>query len=399
MNYIKNELLYGAHNYKPILDIVISKAKGKYLYDTNNIKYLDFLAGYSAVNQGHCHPKIIKTIKKQINTLTMTSRAFHNIYLPQYQEFMCKTFNYQKLLPMNSGVEAAETSIKLARRYGYLHKNIEPNKASVVVAFNNFWGRSIAAISSSTDPKSYDNFGPYVPNFIKIPYNNLQVLENHFIINKNIVAFMFEPIQGEAGIIIPDSNYLSNVRKLCDKYNILMICDEIQSGLGRTGKLLTCDYENIKPDIILLAKSLSAGFMPISCVLANDNVMLGIKPGEHGSTFGGNPLACVIAMNAVKILIDENMIENSYNMGIYFRNKINNIIKNKGTDFAVVRGKGLMNGIQFNNNINVDNFIKFMAKNNILCNSTKNNTARITPPLIINKTDIDTFSYYFDKFI
>jgi len=311
---------------------------------------------------------------------------------------MNKIFGYEKLMPMNSGVEAAETSIKLARRYGYINKEIEPNKAEILVARDNFWGRSIAAISSSTDPKSYLKFGPYVPNFIKIPYNNIEVLENHLKINKNIVAYMLEPIQGEAGIIVPDDGYLKKVRELCDKYNVLMICDEIQTGLGRTGKMLASDYEDIKPDILLLAKSLSGGFMPISAILCDDKIMLNIKAGEHGSTFGGNPLASVVAMESVKVIIEEGMIENSYNMGLYMRNKIENIIKKKKVDVKI-RGKGLMNGIEFSEKIKVEDFIRYMGDNKILCNSTKRNTARITPPLIINKEDIDKFSYYFEKFI
>jgi len=308
---------YGAHNYHP-LPVVLAKGKGVQVWDVDGKQYLDFLSSYSAVNQGHCHPRIVKAMQQQAEVLTLTSRAFHNNWLGVYAEYITTLLGYDKVLPMNTGVEAGETAFKLARRWGYDVKGIEKNKATIVVCENNFWGRSIAAISSSSDPSSYAGFGPFVPGISKVPYNDVAALEA-ILQDKNVAGFMVEPIQGEAGVVVPDEGYLQQVRALCTKYNVLFIADEVQTGIARTGKLMACDHEDIKPDILVLGKALSGGTMPISAVLANDEIMLCIKPGEHGSTFGGNPLACVVAIESLKVVIEENLADNAANMGELFR--------------------------------------------------------------------------------
>ena len=383
--FIKKELLYGANNYKP-LNVIIKQGKGIYLTDINNKKYMDFLSGYSAVNQGHCHPKIIDVLKKQSQTLTLTSRAFYNNKLGELCEYLCNTFNYEKFIPMNTGVEAGETAIKIARKWGYEKKNITPNKAVNLFCNNNFWGRTIAALSSSSDNTCYNNFGPYTNGFELIEYNNLEILEKKFINNPNIVSFMLEPIQGEGGIIIPNKDYIKNVYKLCKKYNVLMIFDEVQTGLGRTGKLLACDYNNIRPDMLILGKSLSGGVYPISGVLTRSEIMDVLTPGTHGSTYGGNPLACAISMEAVNIIFEEDLINNSYKMGKYFRDELNKLKLKNVTD---IRGKGLLNAIEFNNNKNATRGLKNLKNNGLLTNITKNKILRLTPPLIINKNQIN----------
>lgn len=317
--YLELEQKYSAHNYHP-LPVILEKGKGIYVWDIHGKKYFDYLSGYSAVNQGHCHPKIIETLIQQSQNLTLTSRAFHNNLLGIYAEYITKYFSYDKVLPMNTGVEGGETAIKLARRWGYMVKGIPYNQAKIVFAEGNFWGRTMAAISSSSDKLSYENFGPYMPGFLTVPYNNLNLLEFAFQ-DKNIAAFMVEPIQGEAGVIIPDKGYLKEAKLLCEKYNILFIADEVQTGLYRTGKLLACNHEDVKPDILILGKALSGGVLPISAVLTNDDIMLLIKPGEHGSTYGGNPLACAVAMTALQVLKDEKMGENAEKMGILLREK------------------------------------------------------------------------------
>jgi len=311
--YIDLENEFGAHNYHP-LPVVLKKGSGIYVWDVEDKQYFDFLSGYSAVNQGHCHPSIIQALVSQASILTLTSRAFHNNLLGEYEKYITQYFGYDKVLPMNTGVEGGETAIKLARRWGYTVKGIEENKAIVVFAEGNFWGRTMAAISSSTDPSSYKNFGPYMPGFELVEYNNLSAVERSFQ-NKNVAAFMFEPIQGEAGVVVPDEGYISGVRKLCTQYNVLMIADEIQTGLARTGKMLACDHENVKPDILILGKALSGGTLPISAVLCNNEIMLTIKPGEHGSTYGGNPLACKVAMASLEVPRSEKMAENAEKMG------------------------------------------------------------------------------------
>ena len=383
--FIKKELLYGANNYKS-LNVCLNKGKGIFLYDTSGKKYFDFLSAYSAVNQGHCNPILINTLIKQSQKLTLTSRAYYNDKLGDYMEFITKTFNYERVLPMNTGVEAGETAIKIARKWGYEVKKVEKNNATILFAENNFWGRTISAISSSTDPLSYNNFGPFMKGIDIIPYNDLNSLENKLKNNSNIVAFMVEPIQGEAGVIIPDDKYLYNVKKLCEKYNVLLIADEVQTGLGRTGKLLASDYDNIKPDILCLGKALSCGIMPISAVLADSNIMNCITPGTHGSTFGGNPLASAVAIEAIKIILNNKLDRNSYNMGEKFRNELFNINR----DFIVdIRGKGLMNAIEFENKQITDKVCNLLIKNGILTKSTHDNILRMAPPLTINKKQMN----------
>ena len=300
--YLALEEQYGAHNYHP-LPVVLERGEGVYLYDVDGKKYFDFLSGYSAVNQGHCHPAIIEALQKQASKLTLTSRAFHNNLLGEYEKYITNYFGYDKVLPMNTGVEGGETAIKLARRWGYNVKGIAENKAKIIFAEGNFWGRTLAAISSSTDPSSFKGFGPYMPGFGLVPYNDLVALEEA-LKDKEVAAFMVEPIQGEAGVVIPDDGYLKAVRDLCDKYKVLFIADEIQTGLARTGKMLACDHENVKPDILILGKALSGGTLPISAVLANNEIMMQILPGEHGSTYGGNPLACAVAIKSLEVFSD-----------------------------------------------------------------------------------------------
>lgn len=387
MNKINKELLYGARNYKPIM-VNICKARGIYMYDQNDRRYFDYLAGYSSVNQGHCNPRIVKAASDQMQQLCLTSRAFTNDKLGNYFEFMTRTFGYESILPTNTGVEAGETAVKLARLWGYKHKNVPENKAVVCFAINNFWGRSIAAISSSSDPKCYENFGPYTPGFKMVEYNNIDALKNEFETNPNIVAYMVEPIQGEAGIIIPDEGYLKKVRKLCDDYNVLLIADEIQTGLGRTGKLMACDYDDIKPDMLLLGKALSGGLMPISCVLADNHVMKHMGINMHGSTYGGNPLSAVIAESAVRYTIDNKLQINSFQMGIHFRDELQRI-QHKYSYIKDIRGKGLMNAIQCEDAETASTLVTKLRENNILTKTTHDTTLRMTPPLIINKKQIN----------
>lgn len=384
--YISLEEQYGAHNYHP-LPVVLSKGSGAVVWDVEGKSYLDFLSGYSAVNQGHCHPRIIKALTEQASVLTLTSRAFYNDKLGTYEQYISQLLGYDKLLPMNSGAEGVETAIKLARRWGYEKKKIEPNQAKIIVCEDNFHGRTSTIISFSTDPSSYHGFGPYAPGFEAIPYNNIDALSEK-IKDPNVVGFLFEPIQGEAGIIIPEEGYLTKVRELCDEHQVLMMADEIQSGLGRTGKMLCCDHENVKPDILILGKALSGGTFPISGVLANDEVMLCIKPGEHGSTFGGSPLACVVAMESLKVLVEEKMAENAEAMGLLFREGLKNI---KSPLIKEIRGKGLMNAIEINHpdpNAAWQICELFMAKG-LLAKPTHGDKIRLTPPLVITREQIE----------
>lgn len=341
--YLDLENTYGAHNYHPI-PVVLEKGEGVYLFDVDGKKYFDFLSGYSAVNQGHCHPAIIKTLQEQAAKLTLTSRAFHNNLLGEYEKYITEYFGYDKVLPMNTGVEGGETAIKLARRWGYAVKGIPENQAKVLFAEGNFWGRTLAAISSSTDPSSYKGFGPYMPGFGIVPYDDLQALETS-LADSNVAAFMVEPIQGEAGVVIPTEGYLKGVRDLCTKYNVLFIADEIQTGLARTGKMLACDHEHVRPDILILGKALSGGTLPISAILADDTIMMQIKPGEHGSTYGGNPLACAVAMKALEVLKTEKMAENAAAMGNILRSELEKL---QSPLIKLVRGKGLLNAIVIN---------------------------------------------------
>ena len=383
--YIALEEKYGAHNYHP-LPVVIERGQGVYLYDVEGKQYFDFLSGYSAVNQGHCHPAIIKAMTEQASKLTLTSRAFYNNQLGEYEQFITSYFGYDKVLPMNTGVEAGETAVKLARRWAYEKKGVAANEAVILFPEGNFWGRTIAAISSSSDPSSYQNFGPFVPGFKQIPYNDIDALEAA-LQNKNVAAFMVEPIQGEAGVIVPDNGYLKATHELCKRYNVLLIADEIQTGLSRTGKLLASDYDDVRPDILMLGKALSGGVMPISAVLCDDHIMNTIKPGEHGSTFGGNPLACVVAVAALSVLRDQNLADNAYQMGQLFRSELEKI----NTPFiSVVRGKGLLNAIEVthqNPNAAWD-FCLVLKENGLLAKPTHGNKIRFAPPLIITRDQI-----------
>ena len=383
--YIDIEEQFGAHNYHP-LPVVLNKGQGVYVWDVDGNKYFDFLSGYSAVNQGHCHPTIIAALVAQASKLTLTSRAFHSNLLGAYEEYICNFFGYDKVLPMNTGVEGGETAIKLARRWGYTVKGIEENKAVIVFANGNFWGRTMAAISSSTDPSSYKQFGPYMPGFELVPYNDIAALEDAFK-NKNVAAFMFEPIQGEAGVVVPDEGYLTNIRQLCTKYNVLMIADEIQTGLARTGKMLACDHENVQPDILILGKALSGGVLPISAVLCNNNIMMTIKPGEHGSTYGGNPLACAVAMAALQVLKDEKLAENAAEMGTLLRSEIEKL---QSPFIALVRGKGLLNAIviKHKNAEAAWDLCLTLKQNGLLAKPTHGDKIRFAPPLCINQQQI-----------
>jgi ornithine--oxo-acid transaminase len=383
--YVALEEKYGAHNYHP-LPVVIERGEGVYLYDTEGKQYFDFLSGYSAVNQGHCHPAIIKAMTEQASKLTLTSRAFYNNQLGEYEQFITQYFGYDKVLPMNTGVEAGETAVKLARRWAYEKKGVAANEAVILFPEGNFWGRTIAAISSSSDPSSYRNFGPFVPGFKQIPYNDIEALEAA-LQNKNVAAFMVEPIQGEAGVIVPDNGYLKATYDLCKQHNVLFIADEIQTGLCRTGKLLASDYDDVRPDILMLGKALSGGVMPISAVLCDDDIMNTIKPGEHGSTFGGNPLACVVAVAALGVLRDQHLADNAYQMGQLFRSELEKI---NSPFICIVRGKGLLNAIEVthqNPNAAWD-FCLVLKENGLLAKPTHGNKIRFAPPLIITRDQI-----------
>jgi len=383
--YISLEYQYGAHNYHP-LPVVIEKGEGVYLYDVDGKKYFDYLSGYSAVNQGHCHPAIIKTLQEQSSKLTLTSRAFHNNLLGVYEKYITSYFGYDKVLPMNTGVEGGETAVKLARRWGYNVKGIPENQAKIIFAEGNFWGRTLAAISASTDPSSFKGFGPYMPGFGLVPYNDLIALEKAFQDN-TVAAFMVEPIQGEAGVVIPDDGYLTGVRELCNHYNVLFIADEVQTGLARTGKMLACDHENVRPDILILGKALSGGTLPISAVLADDDIMLQILPGEHGSTYGGNPLACAVAMTSLEVLKSENMVQNAENMGQLLRKEL---AKLNSPHIKLIRGKGLLNAIVINHSdpeVSLELCIH-LRDLGLLAKPTHGDKIRFAPPLIINEAQI-----------
>ena len=382
---IQLEDKYGAHNYHPI-PVVLTKGEGVYVWDVDGNRYYDFLSAYSAVNQGHCHPKIIAAMTEQASKLTLTSRAFHNDVLGKYEKFMAELFGYDKLLPMNTGVEGGETAIKLARRWGYEVKGIEKNKAKVIFAEGNFWGRTLAAVSSSNDPSSYNGYGPYMPGFDLIPYNDLVALEKA-ISDPNVAAFMVEPIQGEAGVVVPHDGYLKGVSEVCKKYNVLFIADEVQTGIARTGKMLACDHEGVKPDILVLGKALSGGTMPVSAVLANNEIMLTIKPGEHGSTYGGNPLACAVAIAAMQVVIDEKLSENAERLGAILRAGLSEINSDRVTD---VRGKGLLNAIVIQEKDGIDAWdvcLKLKDKG-LLAKPTHGDIIRFAPPLVINEEQL-----------
>ena len=383
--FLDLEEQYGAHNYHP-LPVVLSRGMGVFVYDVEGKSYFDFLSGYSAVNQGHCHPRIIASLIEQSQKLTLTSRAFHNDQLGPYEKFICSFFGYDKVLPMNTGVEAVETAIKLSRRWGYQVKGIPKDKARIIVCNSNFHGRTVNVISFSTDPSAKKNFGPFVPGYECIPYNDLVTLERSFQ-DKNVTAFLFEPIQGEAGVMVPDEGYYKGVRDLCTEYKVLMVADEIQTGLARTGKMLACDHEGVRPDIIILGKALSGGTFPVSAVLCNDPIMLTIKAGEHGSTYGGNPLACAVAITALQVLKDEQMDLNAASMGELFRSEL---IKIDSPYITTVRGKGLLNAIVISHP-DSDAAWKLcleLMENGLLAKPTHGDKIRFAPPLVITKTQV-----------
>jgi ornithine--oxo-acid transaminase len=385
---IEIEEKYGAHNYHP-LPVVLSKGEGVHVWDVEGKQYFDFLSAYSAVNQGHCHPKIIKALTDQATTLTLTSRAFHNDILGQYEKFITDLFGYDKVLPMNTGVEGGETANKLARKWGYMKKGIADNKARIIFAKGNFWGRTLAAISSSDDPTSYEGFGPYMPGYDLIPYNNLEALETE-LRDPNVCAFMVEPIQGEAGVVVPDKGYLAGVRALCTKYNVLFIADEVQTGIARTGKMLACDFEDARPDILILGKALSGGVLPVSAVLADDEIMLCIKPGEHGSTFGGNPLACKVAQAALEVVVDEKLAHNAEVLGQLFRDELNQRLGHLNI-VNLIRGKGLLNAIVINDSEDGStawDMCMALRDNGLLAKPTHGNIIRFAPPLVITKEEL-----------
>jgi ornithine--oxo-acid transaminase len=379
---------YGAHNYHPI-PVVLTRGEGVFLWDVNGKRYFDFLSAYSAVSQGHCHPRIINAMTEQAQRLTLTSRAFYNDKTGLCEQYLCEYFGYDKALLMNSGAEGGETALKLTRKWAYLVKGIPQNEAKVVFAAGNFWGRTLAAISSSTDPSSTNDFGPLLPGYIIIPYNDLAALEETFANDPTIAGFMVEPIQGEAGVVVPDEDYLKGVRELCTQYNVLFIADEVQTGIGRTGKRLACDYENVKPDLLVLGKALSGGTLPVSAVLTSDEVMLTIKPGEHGSTFGGNPLACAVAMAALQVVQDEKLADNAMAIGEVFRERMQAI--SQKTDLVKsVRGRGLLNAIVITERPDLGEqtgweiCLKLMD-NGLLTKPTHGDKIRFAPPLVITE--------------
>jgi len=383
--YLDLEEKYGAHNYHPI-PVVLERGEGVFVWDVDDKRYYDFLSGYSAVNQGHCHPKIVQSFIEQSQKLTLTSRAFHNDVLGEFEKYITSLFGYDKVLPMNTGVEAVETAIKLCRKWAYEVKGIAAEKATIIVCDGNFHGRTSAVISFSNDPLARKNFGPYMPGFISIPYNDANALEKA-LADKDVAGFLVEPIQGEAGVLVPDDGYLSKAKQLCKESNVLFITDEIQTGLARTGKMLACDHENVRPDILILGKALSGGMMPASAVLADDEIMLTIKPGEHGSTYGGNPLASKIAITALQVLKDENMAGNANAMGKLLREELKKI---DSLHIAMVRGKGLLNAIVIDhrNNDAAWKLCLALKENGLLAKPTHGDKIRLAPPLIINKEQI-----------
>lgn len=388
--FIETEEKYGAHNYHP-LPVVLSRGEGVHVWDVDGKKYFDFLSAYSAVNQGHCHPKIIEALNDQASKLTLTSRAFHNDILGEYERFITSLFGYDKVLPMNTGVEGGETANKLARKWGYMKKGIPENKAKIIFAKGNFWGRTLAAISSSDDPVSYNGFGPYMPGYELIPYNDLKALEEA-LKDPNVAAFMVEPIQGEAGVVVPHKGYLKGVRDLCTANKVLFIADEVQTGIARTGKMLATDYEEARPDMVILGKAISGGVFPVSAVLADDDVMLCIQPGEHGSTFGGNPLACAVARKALEVVIEEDLANNAYVLGEKFRAGMNAII-DKYDLVTKVRGKGLLNAIIINDtpdSTTAWDLCVALKNNGLLAKPTHGNIIRFAPPLVITEEELNT---------
>ena len=380
---------YGAHNYHP-LPVVLARGEGVHVWDVEGKQYYDFLSAYSAVNQGHCHPRIVGALKEQADKLTLTSRAFYNDVLGPYEQFITAYFGYDKVLPMNTGVEGGETAIKLCRKWAYEVKGVPVNQAKIIFVTGNFWGRTLAAISSSTDPSSTKGFGPYMPGYQLIPYNDLPALEEA-LQDPTVAGFMVEPIQGEAGVVVPDDNYLYDAYQLCKKNNVLFIADEVQTGIARTGKLICCDHHGFQPDILILGKALSGGVFPVSAVLTSDEVMLTIKPGEHGSTFGGNPLACAVAMAALEVVKDEDLAGNAEKLGQVFRDYMQKNLVEKTELVTLVRGKGLLNAIVINDDEDSDtawNICLKLAENGLLAKPTHGNIIRFAPPLVMTEEQL-----------
>jgi ornithine--oxo-acid transaminase len=384
--YIGLEEEFGAHNYHP-LPVVLERGEGVFVWDIEGKKYFDFLSGYSAVNQGHCHPKIIAALTEQAKKLTLTSRAFHNNLLGEYEAYITSYFGYDKVLPMNTGVEAVETAIKLARRWGYAGKGIKDGEAKIIVCRNNFHGRTSTVISFSSDPVAHERFGPYMPGFISIPFNDINSLVNA-LADETVAGFLVEPIQGEAGVVVPDEGYLSAAYAACKKANVLFIADEIQTGLCRTGEMLACDHEDVRPDILILGKALSGGVLPVSAVLADDNIMLHIKPGQHGSTYGGNPLACKVAMASLQILKEEDLAAKAKEQGEYFRKAI---AKLNSPHIKTIRGKGLLNAfvISHPDKEAATKLCMILMKNGLLAKPTHGDKIRLAPPLVITREQMD----------
>jgi ornithine--oxo-acid transaminase len=386
-DYIQKEDKYGAHNYHP-LPVVLSKGEGIYVWDVEGKKYFDFLSAYSAVNQGHCHPKIVKALRDQADTLALTSRAFYNNSLGEFEEYITKYFAYDKVLPMNTGAEGDETALKLCRKWAYEKKGIPENQAKIIVCEGNFHGRTITIISMSTDPDSYKGFGPYTPGFVVVPYNDLDALEKE-LEDPNVAGFLVEPIQGEAGVYVPDDGYLKAAYDLCKEKNVLFIADEVQTGLARTGKLLACDHENVRPDILILGKALSGGMYPVSAVLADDDIMLCIRPGEHGSTYGGNPIAAKVGIAALQVLKDEKLSENAEKLGVIFRAEMQKMV-DEYEMVELVRGKGLLNAVVINpkGGKTAWDVCVAMKENGLIAKPTHEHIIRFAPPLVINEAQL-----------
>ncbi|MGI0107296.1 ornithine--oxo-acid transaminase [Salinimicrobium sp. WS361] len=386
---IQLEDRYGAHNYHP-LPVVLEKGEGVHVWDVEGKKYYDFLSAYSAVNQGHCHPRIVGAMTEQAQKLTLTSRAFHNDILGRYEKYATEYFGFDKLLPMNTGAEAVETAIKIARKWAYEKKGVEETEAQIIVCENNFHGRTTTIISFSNDEGARKNFGPYTPGFVKIPYNDTEALEEALKNNSNIAGFLVEPIQGEAGVYVPSEGYLARSKELCEQHNVLFIADEVQTGIARTGKLLAVEHENVKPDVLILGKAISGGVYPVSAVLANDEVMNVIKPGQHGSTFGGNPVACAVAMAALDVIKNENLAENAEKLGNLFRRKLDDYIR-KSNIVNLVRGKGLLNAIVINDSEDSStawDICMKLKENGLLAKPTHGNIIRFAPPLVMNEEQL-----------
>jgi len=384
-DYIAREDRYGAHNYHP-LPVVLERGEGPFVWDVEGKRYFDFLSAYSAVNQGHCHPRIVRALTEQAQKLTLTSRAFYNSVLGEYEEYVTKYFGYDKVLPMNSGAEGDETALKLCRKWAYKKKGIKENNAKIICCEGNFHGRTITIISMSTDPDARNHYGPFTPGFVIIPYNNLGALENA-LQDPDVAGFLVEPIQGEAGVYVPDEGYLKKAYDLCKKNNVLFIADEVQTGIARTGKLLACDHEGVRPDILILGKALSGGFLPVSAVLADDDIMLTIKPGEHGSTFGGNPLACKVAIESLKVIKDEKLAENAARLGEIFRNELKSV---KSEMIELVRGKGLLNAVVVRpkNGKTAWDVCLAMKDLGLIAKPTHEHIIRFAPPLVITEPQL-----------